>query len=316
MERRTATQPQVGPIRVCCRRRIRLHTVASVWTLTMLLAGSPVFPAALGVGAVAGGVFPWLALPARPPRPSIPVFGGYRDPLVILAPASGPCGPREERRCGIAAKQNGYTLQHTTLSHCHSVQDDSCLGHAKSLEAKIEHDAVQKTPTTIDPDDDFAEVDLINNLGMIAKTSTTNFFRGDTDTLGKTHRHSVQDDSCIDDAASPEARIEHDAVQKTLPADRINNLGMFVQPSAKQIFHGIRIHLGKARCHSVQEDSCLGVAKSLETKTEHGAAQKTLTITDSGVDLSEADLTNNLGMLAKTSTTHFFDGDTDAIDVD
>merc|ERR1712224_901135 len=48
--------------------------------------------------------------------------------------------------------------------------------------------------------------------------------------------------------------------------------------------------LEKARFHSVQDESYLGDAKDLEVKIEHDPDQKTLSIIDTGVGMSKADL--------------------------
>merc|ERR1711976_707437 len=65
--------------------------------------------------------------------------------------------------------------------------------------------------------------------------------------------------------------------------------------------------LEKARFHSVQDESFLGDVKDLEIKVEHDPEAKTLTIVDSGVGMSKADLINNLGTVAKSGTTNFLE---------
>merc|ERR1711920_672232 len=57
--------------------------------------------------------------------------------------------------------------------------------------------------------------------------------------------------------------------------------------------------LEKARFHSVQDD--------LEIKVEHDADAKTISIIDSGIGMSKADLINNLGTVAKSGTTNFLE---------
>jgi len=56
-----------------------------------------------------------------------------------------------------------------------SVQDDSFLGDAKDLEIKIEFDPEEKTLSLIDTGIGMTKSDLINNLGTVAKSGTTNF---------------------------------------------------------------------------------------------------------------------------------------------
>merc|ERR1712099_22825 len=63
----------------------------------------------------------------------------------------------------------------------------------------------------------------------------------------------------------------------------------------------------KARFHSVQDETFLGDTKDLEIKMEHDADAKTISIVDSGVGLSKADLINNLGTVAKSGTTNFLE---------
>merc|ERR1712099_117231 len=63
----------------------------------------------------------------------------------------------------------------------------------------------------------------------------------------------------------------------------------------------------KARFHSVQDETFLGDTKDLEIKMEHDADAKTISIVDSGVGMSKADLINNLGTVAKSGTTNFLE---------
>merc|ERR1711959_814105 len=63
----------------------------------------------------------------------------------------------------------------------------------------------------------------------------------------------------------------------------------------------------KARFHSVQDESFLGDTKDMEVKIEHDPDAKTLTIIDTGVGMSKADLINNLGTVAKSGTTNFLE---------
>jgi len=65
--------------------------------------------------------------------------------------------------------------------------------------------------------------------------------------------------------------------------------------------------LEKARFHSVQDETFLGETKDLEVKIEHDPDAKTISITDTGVGMSKADLINNLGTVAKSGTTNFLE---------
>merc|ERR1712039_832744 len=62
-----------------------------------------------------------------------------------------------------------------------------------------------------------------------------------------------------------------------------------------------------ARFHSVQDESYLGDTKDLEVKIEHDAEAKTISIIDTGIGMSKADLINNLGTVAKSGTTNFLE---------
>merc|ERR1712216_262578 len=65
--------------------------------------------------------------------------------------------------------------------------------------------------------------------------------------------------------------------------------------------------LEKARFHSVADESFLGDTKDLEVKIEHDPEAKTISIIDSGVGMTKADLINNLGTVAKSGTTNFLE---------
>merc|ERR1712079_126222 len=72
----------------------------------------------------------------------------------------------------------------------HSVQDETFLGDTKDLEVKIEHDPDSKTISTVDTGIGMSKADLINNLGTVAKSGTTNFLEamaegGDANLIGQ-----------------------------------------------------------------------------------------------------------------------------------
>jgi len=56
-----------------------------------------------------------------------------------------------------------------------SVQDETFLGEFKDLEVKLEFDPEEKTLSIIDTGIGMTKSDLINNLGTVAKSGTTNF---------------------------------------------------------------------------------------------------------------------------------------------
>merc|ERR1711879_422686 len=72
----------------------------------------------------------------------------------------------------------------------HSVQDESFLGDVKDMEVKIEHDPDAKTMAIVDTGIGMSKADLINNLGTVAKSGTTNFLEamaegGDANLIGQ-----------------------------------------------------------------------------------------------------------------------------------
>merc|ERR1719326_2756045 len=87
----------------------------------------------------------------------------------------------------------------------------------------------------------------------------------------------------------------------------INSLYTDKQVFLRELISNSADALEKARFHSVQDESYLGDAKDLEVKIEHDPEGKTLTIIDTGVGMSKADLINNLGTVAKSGTTNFLE---------
>merc|ERR1719245_2695204 len=87
----------------------------------------------------------------------------------------------------------------------------------------------------------------------------------------------------------------------------INSLYTDKQVFLRELISNSADALEKARFHSVQDESYLGDVKDLEVKIEHDPDQKTLSIIDTGVGMSKADLINNLGTVAKSGTTNFLE---------
>merc|ERR1740116_211958 len=87
----------------------------------------------------------------------------------------------------------------------------------------------------------------------------------------------------------------------------INSLYTDKQVFLRELVSNAADALEKARFHSVQDDSFLGDTQDLEVKIEHDPDAKTITITDTGVGMSKADLINNLGTVAKSGTTNFLE---------
>merc|ERR1719450_1596561 len=87
----------------------------------------------------------------------------------------------------------------------------------------------------------------------------------------------------------------------------INSLYTDKQVFLRELISNAADALEKARFHSVQDDSFLGDTKDLEIKLEFDQEAKTLSITDTGVGMTKADLINNLGTVAKSGTTNFLE---------
>merc|ERR1719456_942969 len=87
----------------------------------------------------------------------------------------------------------------------------------------------------------------------------------------------------------------------------INSLYTDKQVFLRELISNAADALEKARFHSVQDESCLGDVKDLEVKVEHDPDAKTLSIVDTGIGMSKADLINNLGTVAKSGTTNFLE---------
>jgi len=87
----------------------------------------------------------------------------------------------------------------------------------------------------------------------------------------------------------------------------INSLYTDKQVFLRELVSNAADALEKARFHSVQDDAFLGEYADLEIKIEHDPDAKTISITDTGVGMSKADLINNLGTVAKSGTTNFLE---------
>merc|ERR1712070_132899 len=87
----------------------------------------------------------------------------------------------------------------------------------------------------------------------------------------------------------------------------INSLYTDKQVFLRELISNAADALEKARFHSVQDESFLGDTKDLEVKIEHDADAKTISIVDTGIGMTKADLINNLGTVAKSGTTNFLE---------
>merc|ERR1712224_408981 len=87
----------------------------------------------------------------------------------------------------------------------------------------------------------------------------------------------------------------------------INSLYTDKRVFLREIISNSADSLEKARFHSVQDESFLGETKDLEVKIEHDPDAKTISIIDTGIGMTKADLINNLGTVAKSGTTNFLE---------
>merc|ERR1712125_102388 len=87
----------------------------------------------------------------------------------------------------------------------------------------------------------------------------------------------------------------------------INSLYTDKQVFLRELISNAADALEKARSHSVQDESFLGETKDLEVKIEHDPDAKTISIVDTGIGMTKADLINNLGTVAKSGTTNFLE---------
>jgi len=94
----------------------------------------------------------------------------------------------------------------------------------------------------------------------------------------------------------------------------INSLYTDKQVFLRELISNAADALEKARFHSVQDESFLADSKDLEIKVEHDPDAKTISIIDTGIGMSKADLINNLGTVAKSGTTNFLEAMSEGAD--
>merc|ERR1712023_71409 len=94
----------------------------------------------------------------------------------------------------------------------------------------------------------------------------------------------------------------------------INSLYTDKQVFLRELISNAADALEKTRFLSVQDESYLGDTKDLEIKIEFDADAKTVSLIDTGIGMSKADLINNLGTVAKSGTTNFLEAMADGAD--
>merc|ERR1719507_937944 len=125
----------------------------------------------------------------------------------------------------------------------------------------------------------------------------------------KTEEKAVDGFSEADRAKMAETSEKHEfqAEVNRLMDIIINSLYTDKQVFLRELISNAADALEKARFHSVEDKSFLGDNKDLEIKVEHDPDAKTLSIIDTGVGMTKADLINNLGTVAKSGTTNFLE---------
>jgi len=114
--------------------------------------------------------------------------------------------------------------------------------------------------------------------------------------------------------ADGEEKHEFQAEVSRLMDIIINSLYTDKQVFLRELISNAADALEKARFHSVQDDAFLGDTQDMEIKIEHDPEAKTISIVDTGIGMSKADLINNLGTVAKSGTTNFLEAMADGAD--
>merc|ERR1719145_397718 len=137
-----------------------------------------------------------------------------------------------------------------------------------------------------------------------------------TDAAADEKKEEASSDSKVVDGFSEEDRAkmaegsekhEFQAEVNRLMDIIINSLYTDKQVFLRELISNAADALEKARFHSVQDETYLGDTKDLEVKIEHDPDAKTISISDTGIGMSKADLINNLGTVAKSGTTNFLE---------
>jgi len=151
-------------------------------------------------------------------------------------------------------------------------------------------------------------------IGILAN-SVFDFVRADSDEAAEETKlvdgFTDEDRSKMEDS---QEKHEFQAEVSRLMDIIINSLYTDKQVFLRELISNAADALEKARFHSVQDDSFLGETQDLEIKVEHDADAKTISIVDTGVGMSKADLINNLGTVAKSGTTNFLEAMADGAD--
>merc|ERR1712085_211354 len=125
--------------------------------------------------------------------------------------------------------------------------DDSFLGDTQDMEIKIEHDPEAKTITIIDTGVGMSKADLINNLGTVAKSGTTNFLEAmadgaDTNLIGQ-FGVGFYSAFLVADKVSVTSKCNDDAVQHVWESSADASFTVVDDPRGTTLGRGSRVTL-------------------------------------------------------------------------
>jgi heat shock protein beta len=149
----------------------------------------------------------------------------------------------------------------------HSVQDESFLGETQDMEIKIEHDADAKTLSITDTGVGMTKSDLINNLGVVAKSGTTNFLEAmadgaDTNLIGQ-FGVGFYSAFLVADKVTVTSKCNDDAVQHVWESSADASFTVVADPRGNTLGRGSRVtlHLKEDAHDYLSEDKLKDTAK-------------------------------------------------------
>jgi heat shock protein beta len=139
----------------------------------------------------------------------------------------------------------------------------------------------------------------------------------DTDSAEGVREYAMEGVSKEQEAAIAEAQesFEFQAEVNRLMDIIINSLYKKKEIFLRELISNASDALDKIRFLAVSSADALGDKKELEIKISFNTDLKTLTIADSGIGMTRADLVNNLGTVAKSGTTNFVEALADGQDM-